>query len=218
MCVENRICGHYRVASELTGFRLANERDSDLGLKGGEVKTELYSLSRIFTDMIFRIPDYQRGYAWKKRQYVDFWNDLVQLEPGKNHYTGVLTLEDVEEAAYKTWEDDVWVIEHKGFTPFYVVDGQQRLTTSVILIQAIVECMPSGGCLNFSTADEIRKRYIFDSRDSGVSRSYIFGYERDNPSYEFLKQSVFGEASESSSGIQETIYTSNLGNRSRAGA
>lgn len=34
---------------------------------------ELKSLNEIFQYKLFRIPDYQRGYAWKESQLVDFW-------------------------------------------------------------------------------------------------------------------------------------------------
>jgi hypothetical protein len=44
--------------------------------------------------------------------------------------------------------------------------------------------------LNYTSSDEIRKKFIYDSKDDGISRSYIFGYEKDNPSYEFRNHSV----------------------------
>ena len=40
---------------------------------------ELQNLEEIFQGNIFRIPDYQRGYAWKAPQVQDFWEDLVSL-------------------------------------------------------------------------------------------------------------------------------------------
>ena len=58
---------------------------------------QLLSLQRIFTDRLFRIPDYQRGYAWGEKEVREFWNDLERLPIGKNHYVGVLTLEPVME-------------------------------------------------------------------------------------------------------------------------
>jgi uncharacterized protein with ParB-like and HNH nuclease domain len=58
--------------------------------------SQLQSISKIFTEKIFRIPDYQRGYAWTNKQLKDFWADILLLEEGKNHYVGVLTLEGVQ--------------------------------------------------------------------------------------------------------------------------
>ncbi|HEY9170086.1 MAG TPA: DUF262 domain-containing protein [Lutibacter sp.] len=172
--------------------------------------SSLQSLSKIFTEKLFRIPDYQRGYAWTDKQLKDFWNDLIQLESGKNHYIGVLTVEEVSEKLYKKWEDDLWIIESKSYEPLYIVDGQQRLTTSIILIQAITECIPKNKKLNYNTVDEIRKKFIFESKDGGISKSYIFGYEKDNPSYDYLKSKVFNEILEDFSSQPETIYTNNL--------
>ena len=173
------------------------------------MKTELYSISKIFTERLLRIPDYQRGYAWTEKQLKDFWNDLLQIEKGNNHYVGVLTLEDVHEEKYTNWKDDLWIIKSKNYEPFFVVDGQQRLTTTVILIQCILEVIDLQE-LNYTKPDEIKKKFIFESKDGGISRSYLFGYESDNPSYEFLKQRIFCEQSDNQAHVQETIYTNNL--------
>lgn len=173
------------------------------------MKTELYSVSKIFTERLLRIPDYQRGYAWTKKQLKDFWSDIQQLEKGHNHYVGVLTLEDVEKDKYSKWDDDEWIIESKNYEPHYVVDGQQRLTTTVILIQCILEAIGDSE-INYTNPNEIRKKFIYESKDGGISRSYLFGYEVDNPSYEFLKQKIFCELSDNQPNVQETIYTNNL--------
>lgn len=174
------------------------------------MQSELKSLSKIFSEVIFRIPDYQRGYAWQEKQLKDFWTDLEQLHPGKSHYTGVLTLEPVTLEQFSIWEDDKWIIESKKYTPLYVVDGQQRLTTAVILLQCILDTISDDQQLNFTDKKDILKKYISESKDRGISRSYIFGYEKDNPSYEFLKQSIFGCKSDNHSTPEETTYTKNL--------
>ena len=82
----------------------------------------------IFTSRLFRIPDYQRGYAWTERQLSDFWDDAVNLPDGRSHYTGMLSIQKVPESVYKHWDEEFWLIR-KNTTPYYVVDGQQRLTT-----------------------------------------------------------------------------------------
>jgi uncharacterized protein with ParB-like and HNH nuclease domain len=176
------------------------------------MESQLFSVSKIFTERILRIPDYQRGYAWKEKQLKDFWTDLIQLESSKNHYIGVLTLEEVPKTTVQKWTEDHWIVFSKNYNPYYVVDGQQRLTTIIILIQAITELIQPTQKLNYTSLDEISKKFIYDSKDDGISRSYIFGYEKDNPSYEFLKTRIFLGKSDNSFSIQETIYTRNLEN------
>jgi uncharacterized protein with ParB-like and HNH nuclease domain len=63
--------------------------------------------------------------------------------------------------------------------------------------------------LNFTDWADIQRRFVFDSKDDGISRSYVFGYEKDNPSYEFLKTKIFCERS-STGRLEETVYTQNL--------
>lgn len=64
-----------------------------------------------------RIPSYQRAYSWWPKHYKQFLEDLVE-QNGKNYYLGQL------------------LFEVDGKT-FYIIDGQQRLTTSVILFSTI---------------------------------------------------------------------------------
>ncbi|GAB0174620.1 MAG: hypothetical protein HHAS10_04990 [Candidatus Altimarinota bacterium] len=182
---------------------------------------QLVNINKIFKNKIFRIPDYQRGYAWQIRQLKDFWEDINSLEEGKNHYTGVISLEEVKKEIWEQWHEDKWVIENKGYDVFFVVDGQQRMTTCVILIQAILDVAKTlrentyENNEDFELCDtklsDIKRDYTVIEKSNGIQRSYIFGYEKDNPSYEFLKTKIFNEHSSSNQG-QETIYTQNLEN------
>lgn len=171
---------------------------------------QLKSISKVFIERLYRIPDYQRGFAWQEKHLKDFWNDILQLEEQKNHYVGVLTLEAIGETEIDKFKDDLWIIDSKSYEPFYIVDGQQRITTALILLQAILDSVKETDELNYTSVQEIRKKYIFDSKDGGISRSYIFGYDDDNPSYEFLKTKIFNEKSSKQITKQETIYTHNL--------
>ena len=170
---------------------------------------DLKSLNDIFEKRILRIPDYQRGYAWNKHQLKDFWDDLLLLGSERVHYTGVITLEPVSKNCWSHWENDQWLIEDLGYKPYYVVDGQQRLTTSMILIQAIIESLNPGELLASQSQESIKKQFILYKADDGVRESYVFGYEKDNPSDEYLRTEIFGNHSFSNQ-QQETLYTRNL--------
>jgi uncharacterized protein with ParB-like and HNH nuclease domain len=170
---------------------------------------KLHSLNDIFERRILRIPDYQRGYAWLEHQLVDFWEDIFHLDVDRVHYTGVITLEPVKKSLWTRWDTEQWIIDGVGFKPFYVVDGQQRLTTAMILIQAILESVDTDTQLNYQSVESIRKQYILFKADDEQRESFIFGYEKDNPSDEFLKTRIFGEHSHTDL-HQETLYTKNL--------
>lgn len=179
----------------------------------------LDSLDTIFTKRLFRIPDYQRGYAWRTgrngREVVDFWEDLINLDSHNHrHYTGLLTLEEFTPS--QGMRDREWLIE-EDYRPVHVVDGQQRLTTAVILIQAFCEFYRSlnpgkkaneiiiGGTKLLS---DVEGKYIIKTTPDGVRESFIFGYEKDNPSDVFLRKCIFGH--KISENEQESFYTLNL--------
>ncbi|MGL2393336.1 DUF262 domain-containing protein [Helicobacter pylori] len=83
---------------------------------------ELLNLDGVVEKGVFEIPSYQRGYAWQKRQLKDFWNDLEHVSKlgDKFHYMHSLTLRESENEL----EDSA----------FEIIDGQQRLATSLILL------------------------------------------------------------------------------------
>lgn len=61
--------------------------------------TQLLTLPEIFKDNFFYIPDYQRGYAWEKKQVEDLLTDIRHLmldESAIRHYTGTLVLSPIE--------------------------------------------------------------------------------------------------------------------------
>ena len=182
---------------------------------------ELQSLKDIFKDRLFKIPDYQRGYAWTKRHLKDFWEDTVNLPIERFHYTGMLSLKKVERKVWQNWNDDGWLIEDRGYKPFHIVDGQQRLTTFVIFIQAITELLKSLPENKDKNDDEIylgsfslksiKEEYLVVQRPPQfIIKTYKFSYEVDNPSFQFLRYRIFKEPN--SGTIQETFYTLNLEN------
>jgi len=82
------------------------------------------TLSNLFNDRLFSIPDYQRGYAWEEKQWKDFIEDIEALITDENirtHYTGTIVTfsPPKKEETYN----------RKLTKRVEVVDGQQRLTT-----------------------------------------------------------------------------------------
>ena len=178
------------------------------------------SLDSLFKQKIFRIPDYQRGYAWQHDQLKDFWEDLINLSENRSHYTGVLTLKQIPTIA--TSDKEYWLVEDHSYQLYHVVDGQQRLTTFIIFLQALVDFVkmlpdskdkPDADIYlteNLNVA-VVQAGYLFKVKPTGDQfRTYKFGYTKDNPSYDYLRFRILGE--EGGGAIHETFYTLNLSN------
>ncbi len=89
------------------------------------------SLDDLFHKRLFSVPNYQRGYAWGREQIKDFLDDLDILAPGRLHYTGTVVLHRRSDTPEQ--EDE----SGNTYAQVDIVDGQQRLTTIVLLLDAI---------------------------------------------------------------------------------
>lgn len=179
---------------------------------------ELHSLSMLFQYRLFRIPDYQRGYAWKHEQLSDFWEDLMNLNEGRYHYTGLLSLKADGRKDTPMAHEEKWLLDN-GYKLFHVVDGQQRLTTFSILMHEITTFVKNLEAykdkqddeilLGFESLKNIKEKYILRKRPpENFVTTYLFGYETDNPSADYLKHKVFEEPFGGT--VVETYYTKNL--------
>ena len=94
-----------------------------------DVKPDYKSIGDLFRDAnVFRIPTYQRGYAWEKENVQDFIDDLQLLadNPDSEHFFGCLVCAQEEKVG-----------GHEQVNS--LIDGQQRLTTFLILSKCIIE-------------------------------------------------------------------------------
>lgn len=71
---------------------------------------------------IFEIPKYQRAYTWKKDQWQQLFDDIVDNRAG--YFLGSMLCVKIED-------------DKNNFDKFEVVDGQQRLTTISLFLLAI---------------------------------------------------------------------------------
>lgn len=74
-----------------------------------------------FLSETYLIPDYQREYSWGKEELEYLWDDLIYIENNidDKHFFGQIVINNTEKEKY-------------------IIDGQQRATTSTILICVIM--------------------------------------------------------------------------------
>ncbi|KAF1084973.1 hypothetical protein SPSYN_01109 [Sporotomaculum syntrophicum] len=146
----------------------------------------LETLQDIFKNKAFQIPDYQRGYAWETEQIQDLLNDIEDLErlgPDKKHYTGTLVLHKGQHEPANVLGQKINILD--------IVDGQQRLTTLIILLNCIVKELKQLAELDIpdakETSNNLQKEYIGDERlqklslNSSINRFFIDHIICDQP-------------------------------------
>ena len=85
-----------------------------------------------------RIPAYQRAYSWGDKQCSQFLEDLLE-QKGKKYYLGQFLFE-------------------KDGNTLFIIDGQQRLTTTILFLSAIAKIK----ILKDQNVDSIREIYLTD--------------------------------------------------------
>lgn len=165
----------------------------------------LYSLTEIFQDNIFRIPDYQRGYAWGLAQVQDLWDDINLIQDGSFHYTGMITAQIPHDRDQVKWrfESEIFFRSESDSLdlprPLYITDGQQRIITLIILLSVLKNSLPS------NTAQELEETFLKSNELLKLS------YEMDMPGYYYLAFNVLGNISTSQRN-EKNAYTINMKN------
>ncbi|CAJ99426.1 RloF [Helicobacter acinonychis] len=136
---------------------------------------ELLNLDGVIEKGVFEIPSYQRGYAWQIRQLKDFWNDLEHVSKLENkfHYMHSLTLR-------KSGDDF-------GDIDFEIIDDQQRLATSLILLGLLAKTTKNE---NYSSAN---LKSILSYKDDYYGLSEVFRAITEEKDLEKFKTSFYAK-------------------------
>lgn len=135
------------------------------------------TLTSLFAESLYQIPDYQRGYAWEGKQWKDFIQDIDALvdekEKVKSHYTGTVVV-------YARRDAQMRVYDTKHLNVLDVVDGQQRLTTSCLYLSVIIRALQAKG-------ESAYERGISDYLYSGAICKLTLNNDTGNVFYDLLK-------------------------------
>ncbi|MCB2173747.1 DUF262 domain-containing protein [bacterium] len=106
----------------------------------------------------FIIPIYQRTYSWAEPQCRQLWSDI--LRAGLNdsisaHFIGSIVY--IEQGLYQVTSQ----------SPLLVIDGQQRLTTTMLIIEALCRHLGEGEPIDGFSAKKLRNYYLLNPLEDG---------------------------------------------------
>ena len=104
------------------------------------------------------IPIYQRTYSWTERECSQLWDDILNAgenDKVKGYFIGPVVY--IEKGLSL-------VTSH---SPLLVIDGQQRLTTVTLIIEALARCLGDSGSIDEFSADKLRQYYLINHLEAG---------------------------------------------------
>lgn len=98
-------------------------------------------------DVLFKIPVYQRNYDWKQEHVRRLLDDIKNIvRTGKKHFLGTIV----------HMADSSKLLG--GISQYIIIDGQQRLTTMMILLNALADVAEDSG--DAEVAKKINDQYL----------------------------------------------------------
>jgi uncharacterized protein with ParB-like and HNH nuclease domain/predicted transport protein len=109
----------------------------------------------------FTIPIYQRTYSWRERECRQLWDDIFRT--GRNdaisaHFVGSIVY--IEKGLYQITEQ----------SPLLVIDGQQRLTTVSLILEALARQLGDSEPVDGFSAKKLRSYYLLNLLEEGERR------------------------------------------------
>lgn len=98
------------------------------------IQPKYLTLKELLNGRLFEVPAYQRAYSWERKQRLELFSDIENLtsaEDGTVHF--MATVVGLSRGKQTIVTDEFQKLE--------VVDGQQRLTTLIILLKCLSEAL-----------------------------------------------------------------------------
>jgi uncharacterized protein with ParB-like and HNH nuclease domain/predicted transport protein len=106
----------------------------------------------------FIIPIYQRTYSWEREQCQQLWDDIIRA--GKSESASVHFVGSIVYVA-----DGLSTVSLQA--PLLVIDGQQRLTTITLLLEALQRSLGEIEPVEGFSAEKIKSRYLTRHLEKG---------------------------------------------------
>ena len=147
--------------------------------------TEARLLDFLKRSQQFVIPIYQRTYSWSEQQCRQLWDDIIragQRDDISAHFIGSVVY--IEQGLYQV----------SGISPLLVIDGQQRLTTAMLLLEALSRHLGDEELIDGFSAMKLRNYYLLNPYESGESGYKLLLTETDKDSLlALIKQKTLPE-------------------------
>jgi len=134
---------------------------------------ETHLLKLLKTATQYAIPIYQRTYSWKPEECQQLWADILRAGRDDNisaHFMGSVVY--IEAGQYQV----------SNQSALLVIDGQQRLTTSMLLLEALARALGDDEPVDGFSAKKLRSYHLLNDLEEGERRYKLILTQTDKDS------------------------------------
>ncbi len=141
--------------------------------------TQASLLEFLYRSPQFAIPIYQRTYSWSERECRQLWDDILRAGEDVDipaHFIGSIVY--IEKGEFQVAKQ----------SSLLVIDGQQRLTTAMIILEALARRLGNDEPIDGFSAEKLRSYYLLNTLEKGESRFKLLLTRTDKTSLLALVQ------------------------------
>lgn len=125
--------------------------------------------------VVFKVPVYQRNYEWDKEHVEQYFLDIekiIENQYEKNHFLGTIV--------FVSKEIESLMVER------VLIDGQQRVTTTILLLKAIIDILKDEEDEKNISTEDIYETYLINRHAPEKSKLKLKPVEADMKAYNDL--------------------------------
>ena len=119
------------------------------------IQPQHVTLAQLFQSRLFRIPQYQRSYSWGTKQRQDLFSDIERIHAHgteQSHFMATIV-------GLRRQQIIIGTTQHQLVE---IVDGQQRITTLILLLKSIAVALKNLDKADASVREEIHASLVKD--------------------------------------------------------
>jgi uncharacterized protein with ParB-like and HNH nuclease domain/predicted transport protein len=138
--------------------------------------TEANLLEFIKKSNQFSIPIYQRLYSWTENECERLWDDIITTgsKDIPSHFIGSIMY--IEKGLYQISKPE----------PLLIIDGQQRLTTVSLLLEALARKIGDNEIIDGFSERKIREYYLINPLEDGDRKYKLLLSQNDRSTYIYI--------------------------------
>lgn len=174
---------------------------------------DTWSLEEMFApDRQYIVPPFQREYSWGKPQWEDLFNDFIKIvnEGESDSYTNNNNTHFLGNIILSVQHNNVSTVQNRKFDRLLIIDGQQRLTSCIILLLALISQMTPSVEISSSRLPSSQEFNRYANKFPEVAENLLIMAEKEKQARQQARHGQYDKFLYIDNSFDSFVYNDNL--------